>query len=527
MTKTVAIVGIGQSGLAAVKACLEEGLHPTAYDKRDNIGGMWNYSTDTSIKSSSRLYRSLVINSCTVMTCFSDFPYPAEAPPFVTHKMYHKYLLDYADHFKLRDYIQLQTEVVKVEQAEDYQQTGRWDVHVKREGEEVVKKTFDFVMICSGYVSEPNIPKYPGQEDFSGEIFHTCQYRTSDPFIDKSVLVIVDDFPFLFWWTFFFSLLLQVNLSVRNGFWVYPRRAMGGWPYDVLIDSRFTKLWLPGKIFKFLYQGFLERDADYDVTGLRPKRPLFDEYFTVSDNIFTAINCGKVKVKHGIKRFLPKGVEFTDGTRLEDIDVVIWGTGYNVKTPYIDDDFLADDVYKRDLYKYVFPARLPHATLACIGLIPPESGLIPVGEQMSRWSVRVFKGDITLPPLQKMLEDISKKDRELFERYGRRRFFVNGCPLTDELAEEIGCYPSLRKLFLTDPRLAISVLFGPITPFTYRIFGPHSWPGARDAVINCWEACKSGIEGRGGKQKLKSDSTWMFLCIFTVLLAVLYFVFLK
>lgn len=97
---------------------------------------------------------------------------------------------DYADHFKLRDYIQLKTEVVKIEQAEDYQMTGRWNVHVKREGEEIVKKVFDFVMICSSYVSEPHIPNYPGQEDFTGEVLHSCQYRTSDRFIDKNVLII-------------------------------------------------------------------------------------------------------------------------------------------------------------------------------------------------------------------------------------------------------------------------------------------------------------------------------------------------
>lgn len=36
--KTVAVIGAGVSGLAAIKACLEEGLVPVAFEKRTEIG---------------------------------------------------------------------------------------------------------------------------------------------------------------------------------------------------------------------------------------------------------------------------------------------------------------------------------------------------------------------------------------------------------------------------------------------------------------------------------------------------------
>lgn len=55
-------------------------------------GGMWNYDSDTSKGTSGRVYNSLVTNSSTVMTCYSDFPFPKDAPPFVPHKTYFKYL---------------------------------------------------------------------------------------------------------------------------------------------------------------------------------------------------------------------------------------------------------------------------------------------------------------------------------------------------------------------------------------------------------------------------------------------------
>ncbi|KAJ8039240.1 Dimethylaniline monooxygenase [N-oxide-forming] 2 [Holothuria leucospilota] len=386
-------------------------------------------------------------------------------------------------------------------------------------------------MICSGNFSEPYLPAFPGQEDFTGEVLHTCQYRTSDPFKDKNILVIGTKKQFTDQFIKKHLKAKQVYLSSRHGFWVYPRRAMGGWPYDVLLDNRFSMSVVPGWLIRWVYQQFLERDIDYDVIGIKPARKLFEENFAVNDSIFSQITCGKIKVRSGVKRFIRNGVEFEDGTKLEGIDVVLIGTGYIVKTPFIDDKILSDDTNTRELYKYVFPARLPHATLACIGLMGTDSGLTPIGEQQARWSLRVFKGHITLPPTQKMLDDISEKAQYLRERYGRPKDFVSQIPgvaLTDELTSEMGCYPSLKKLFVTDPKLAAKVLFAPVTPFTYRLLGPHSWSGARDAVTNVWDACMTGIQGKPSvmrQTKSKSSALWIVMISLPFIIGILTFFF--
>ena len=52
----------------------------------------------------------------------------------------------------------------------------------------------------------------------------------------------------------------------------------------------------------------------------------------------------------------------------------------------------------------------------------------------------------------------------------------------DELAEMIGCKPDVTKLLLTDPLLAFKCFFGPCTPPQYRLMGPGSWSGAKQAV---------------------------------------------
>lgn len=295
ITKRVAIVGTGPAGLGAIKACLEEGLEPTAFERLPSVGGMWNYDGDTSEGTPARVYKSLVTNSSTIMTCYSDFPFPKDAPPYVTHKTFLKYLNDYADHFKLRRYIQLNTTVVKIKPAEDYDATGRWTVQTQERGKETVTQIFDYVMICTGFFSEPIVPKVEGDDVFEGEILHSSRYRTNDPFKDKNVLVIGESFSSADIAVETSACANQVYLSVRHGFWVYPRRAHEGWPYDVFLERRVTMTLVPDWLLRFVYQCFLERDIDYGVAGIKPERKLFQENFAISDAIFSQITCGKIR----------------------------------------------------------------------------------------------------------------------------------------------------------------------------------------------------------------------------------------
>jgi dimethylaniline monooxygenase (N-oxide forming) len=85
MRKTVAVVGAGTSGLVAAKSLLEHGLHPTIFDKRGRIGGMWD-------PEAGRSWGSL---SCTNLSrfscCFSDFPWKSSASIFPSQKEIHGY----------------------------------------------------------------------------------------------------------------------------------------------------------------------------------------------------------------------------------------------------------------------------------------------------------------------------------------------------------------------------------------------------------------------------------------------------
>lgn len=57
----------------------------------------------------------------------------------------------------------------------------------------------------------------------------------------------------------------------------------------------------------------------------------------------------------------------------------------------------------------------------------------------------------------------------------------------DELASQIGVKPNIPLLFLTDPKLALQVYFGPCSPYQFRLSGPGKWDGARDAILTQWD----------------------------------------
>uniref|UniRef100_A0A8C5QL55 Flavin-containing monooxygenase n=1 Tax=Leptobrachium leishanense TaxID=445787 RepID=A0A8C5QL55_9ANUR len=106
MVKTVAIIGAGMSGLAAVKGCLEDGLEPTCFERTAGIGGLWRFTENVEDDCPS-IYKSLVSNASKEMMCFSDFPMPENFPNFLPNSKFLEYYKLYAEHFQLMKHIQL------------------------------------------------------------------------------------------------------------------------------------------------------------------------------------------------------------------------------------------------------------------------------------------------------------------------------------------------------------------------------------------------------------------------------------
>ena len=112
----------------------------------------------------------------------------------------------------------------------------------------------------------------------------------------------------------------------------------------------------------------------------------------VNDEIPIALATGRVVVRPDIRRLTKSGVEFDDGSVEDDIDAIIYATGYVIEFPFFKEPaFELSKLNDTNLYKAVFAPDIKPATLAVIDGIELYGTSVPVAEMHSRWAVAVFK----------------------------------------------------------------------------------------------------------------------------------------
>uniref|UniRef100_A0A3Q2CCF3 Flavin-containing monooxygenase n=1 Tax=Cyprinodon variegatus TaxID=28743 RepID=A0A3Q2CCF3_CYPVA len=83
-----------------------------------------------------------------------------------------------------------------------------------------------------------------------------------------------------------------------------------------------------------------------------------------------------------------------------------------------------------------------------------------------------------------------------YVRSQRHTIQVDYVNYMDEIADQVGVRPRISRLLLTDPRLGLNLLFGPCTPYQYRLRGPGKWAGARQAILTQWERVAQPMQTR-------------------------------
>lgn len=140
----------------------------------------------------SPVYDSLTTNLPHPLMSFHDFPFPAETPLYPPASTVQGYILSYAEHFGLRQYIQLNKRVKKAVWLEDAKE---WEVSSEQEGEvEVEVRRCDKLIVANGHYSRPHIPLDDLQgladERWLGKWIHSGSYRNPLSYAGKKVLVI-------------------------------------------------------------------------------------------------------------------------------------------------------------------------------------------------------------------------------------------------------------------------------------------------------------------------------------------------
>lgn len=502
MTRRVAVIGGGASGLTCIKSCLDEGLEPVCFESSDDIGGLWRFKENPEPDRAS-IYHSVIINTSKEMMCYSDFPIPAHYPNFMHNSLIMDYFRSYADKFQLNKYIHFNTRVLQVKQRPDFSHSGQWDIETETKDGQKEKHIFDAVMICIGHHCNPNLPlhDFPGIDTFTGKYFHSRDYKTPEEWRNKKVVVIGignsgGDIA-----VELSRVTKQLYLSTRRGAWVLNRVGENGMPIDFSFNRIFNylRVLMPFNFFCGIGERRLNQRFDHALYNLKPKHRLFSQHPTVNDELPNRILSGTVQVKPNIRRFCGSSVEFDDGSVVEDVDLVVFATGYKFSFPFLASQVVSVVENKASLYKNVFPPELERPTLAIIGLVQPLGAIMPISEMQARWSTRVFKGHLKLPSINSMLKDIKCKREAMAKRYvasQRHTIQVDYVVYMDEIAKLVGVKPNILKALLTDPRLGLTLLFGPCTPYQFRLRGPGKWAGARQAIFTQWDRVAAPMQTR-------------------------------
>ncbi|KAL7984725.1 hypothetical protein Chor_003295 [Crotalus horridus] len=361
MSKRIAVIGSGVSGLTSIKACLEEGLEPTCFEQSSDIGGLWRFTSP----------------------------------------------------------------VVHVEKCQDFSTTGQWNVIVEKDGKQE-SFTFDAVMICTGHQIEAHTPlnSFPGFEKFKGNSFHSQNYKDSEEFEGKTVVIIGMGNSAADIAVEICKKAKKVVLSARGGTWVMSRVYDNGYPWDTIYHTRFINFIrnsVPWFVLKWMTEQKMNQWFNHENYGLVPQNRYLMKEPVFNDDLPSRILCGYVSVKPLVRQFTETSAIFEDGTMVENVDIVIFATGYSIAFPFLDKSVLEVEDNRVSLYKHVFPPHLEKPTLAVIGLIQPLGPIMPTSELQARWATRVFK--------------------------------------------------------------AWAMFFGPCNPFQFRLKGPGKWTGARDAIL--------------------------------------------
>ncbi|XP_059196498.1 flavin-containing monooxygenase 5-like isoform X2 [Centropristis striata] len=515
MTGRVAVIGGGSSGLACIKTCLDERLEPVCFESSDDIGGLWRFKENPEADRAS-IYHSVIINTSKEMMCFSDFPIPGHFPNYMHNSLIMDYFQMYADRFQLTKHIRFNTKVLQVKQRSDFSHSGQWDVETENRDGMKEKHIFDAVLICIGHHCHPNMPlhDFPGIDTFKGTYFHSRDYKTPEDWRNKKVVVIGignsgGDIA-----VELSRVTKQLYLSTRRGAWILHRVADNGLPLDMVgtrVDN-FLRRNLPFGLSCSMRERKLNQRFDHSLYNLQPKHRVNSQHPTVNDELPNRILSGTVQVKPNIRRFQGSSVEFDDGSVVEDVDLVVFATGYRFSFPFLASHVVSVSDNKASLYKFVFPPELERPTLAIIGLVQPLGAIMPISEIQARWATRVFKGCLKLPSVASMQKDIQCKKDMMAKRYvtsQRHTIQVDYVNYMDQIAELLGVKPNIPKLLLTDPRLGLSVVFGPTSPYQYRLRGPGKWAGARQAILTQWDRVAQPMQTRPcNDPKPKSSFMW-------------------
>lgn len=159
----------------------------TAFEAREDIGGIWLPGPPDTNPPITPLYDSLTTNIPHPIVAFHEFPFPPETHLFPHATVVQDYLRSYAKHFGLGKHIRFRSRVSDLAWDSGRQ---KWTITLV----DGFTASFDHVVIANGHYHRPNISTYPGLDEWklagTREVIHSMWYREPSLFRARRVLVV-------------------------------------------------------------------------------------------------------------------------------------------------------------------------------------------------------------------------------------------------------------------------------------------------------------------------------------------------
>ncbi len=464
-SNAVAIIGAGPAGLVTARWLASHGFEPILFEAAERPGGQWNGAS-----SLSGTWRGMRTNTSRVMTRFSDLDHPNGTPVYPSRDDIHAYLERYADHFGLMPRIRCRTWVERLERSD-----GGWLLRSRRDGE-VRTERFARVVVASGRYVAPEVPAVPGLNGFTGALgtAHASQYDGGHVYRGKDVLVagcsisaleIASDVAL--------SGARNVTVCYRRQRYVLPK-LLAGVPTDHVMFTRAAALagdiLPPDDLAAGLKATVLRVAGSPDRFGaMAPDENIFVAGITQSQHFLPLVAEGRMAVRPWMAAVDGRSVEFADGSK-DAFDAILFGTGYRLSLPFLAPEVAATlglDHTHLDLCDHTFHPELEG--LAFVGLYDQVGPLFPVLELQARWIAYAWAGVVPGPSREALAAGLARS-RAL--RGGPQTLPMQVLALL--FARNAGVEPDLGRW----PELERALLFGPLSPVSFRLQGPDSLEAA-------------------------------------------------
>lgn len=460
----VTIIGAGLSGIVACKNMRAVNLECLVFESTDDIGGVWKYRDESNGKGG--VMFSTVSTSSKTVNEFSDFPMPEHYPAFQKHTQFLQYLNDYVDHFKLRDFIRLNSEIVEASKRDDF-----WEI---RDQHDNIYKS-RYLIVCAGMHQFPN-KFYQNDERFldsTVETIHSSDYkRLTEKFLDKDILVFGGGETGSDIAIELTHVAKSVTMSIPHGQWLFPAVTTVKVPTNASDAATMVSDTFSSRLRRLVdppfatYETQLETKAHFTsqtferwggrnghgIPEWENEAPYYGQFFNKNSNITQFVHKGLIKPARDIKSVKGDVVRFVDDSEVR-ADLIVFCSGYNTRFPFFHKEKFGSAV--NDQFKFVLCNEDP--TLAFIGFTRPLVGsFMGISEIQSIYISKLFSQEINIPERayrdKVILEDKVFQELTFSSTSKRIDGLVNFQSYLDDVASLAGIRPDYWQLFLSSPK---------------------------------------------------------------------------